>query len=97
MTIKGYRRFLYDNTNKKQYRLTVHARGDHWRAIVVDEALTESTFTTDHLAKDLSLEGAKQWAIKKALVDAHGHDFQQLQPIESELEEPWKECDQLEE
>jgi hypothetical protein len=40
-----------------------------------------------------NLEAAKEWAIKKALVEAHGSKYEELYPLEIALSEPWDEIE----
>jgi hypothetical protein len=67
MPVKALQRYLKDTINNKTYQLTVRPHLGGWLAIVIVDDMRWEQQTE----ANAPVETAKEWAIKKALIDAH--------------------------
>jgi hypothetical protein len=89
MPVKVIQRYLKDTINKKTYQLTVRPHLGGWLAIVIVDDLR-----WEHQTKaGVPVEEAKEWAIKKALIEAHSSKYEDVYPLDVALAEPWTEID----
>jgi hypothetical protein len=89
MPVKALQRYLKDTINNKTYQLTVRPHLGGWLAIVIVDDMRWEQQTE----ANAPVETAKEWAIKKALIDAHGSQYEQVYPLEAALSGPWTEID----
>jgi len=89
MTVKAFQRYLRDTINNKTYQLTVRPHLGGWLAVVIVDDLRWEEQTEPNAP----VETAKEWAIKKALIDAHSSRYEAVYPLEVALIEPWTEID----
>ena len=89
MPTKAIQRYLKDTINKKSYQLTARPYLGGWLAIVIVDDLRWE----HQIEAGASIEAAKEWAIKKALIDAHSSKYEEVYPLDVALAEPWTEID----
>jgi hypothetical protein len=89
MPVKALQRYLKDTINNKTYQLTVRPHLGGWLAVVIVDDMRWEHQTEPNAP----LEIAKEWAIKKALIDAHSSKYEEVYPLQAALSEPWTEID----
>ena len=86
MPVKACQRDLKDTINNKTYQLTVQPHLGGWLVNVI--VVGEDTRWPEQI-DNATVETAKEWAIKKALIEAFGPKYEEVYPLAAALSESW--------